>query len=65
MDKWVAHVKGEEGNYEVTVCYGEPSISWGWYGPAKIRLEMNGTLEVGRKRAEQIAAALNAAKYEP
>lgn len=67
MDKqWVAHVKNDEGRlYEVSVCYGEPDPSWGWFGPHKIRMEMNDSLEAAVLRAAKISAALNAAGYDP
>lgn len=64
VDKWVAEVKGGRGSFEVSVCYGKPAASWGWFGPEKIRIEF-GSLEHDKIRAEKIAAALNAAGYVP
>lgn len=67
MDKqWVAHVKNDEGRtYEVSVCYGDPDASWGWFGPEKIRMEMTRSFEDAIAKAQKIAAALNAAGYDP
>ena len=62
--KWVAHIKGEIGSYEVSVCYGAPNVSWGWFGRDKMRIE-GGGLEDARARAEKIAAALNGANFDP
>ena len=65
MDKqWVAEIKGGKGSYEVSVCYGIPDISWGWLGREKIRIE-GGNLEDASTRAAKIAAALNAAEFNP
>lgn len=64
-EQWAAEVKGSDGNFEVSVCYGKPSLSWGWYGPRKIRVEAGGGIAVEKRRAELIAAALNAAGYDP
>jgi hypothetical protein len=65
MDKqWVAHVKIGDGMCEVSVCYGVPAPSWGWFGAEKMRLE-GGTMEDQKARAEKIAAALNAANFIP
>jgi len=64
MAEWVAEAKGSRGSFEVSVCYGKPHASWGWFGPHKIRIE-GGTLEDDKARAEKIAAALNAASYTP
>lgn len=64
MKEWIAHVKGEIGSYEVSVCYGEPGPSWGWFGRDKIRVE-GGGMEDARARAQKIAAALNAAAFDP
>lgn len=65
MDKqWAAHVKDESSGGEVSVCYGLPEASWGWFGREKIRME-GGDLEEQRTRAEKIAAALNAASFDP
>ena len=65
MDKWVAHLKSGDGSFEVSVCYGKPGISWGWFGPSKIRIESFGGMRDDILRARQIAAALNAANYDP
>lgn len=68
MDKqWVAEVKSDPGHsHEVSVCYGEPAASWGWFSREKIRMEDNSsTVEQQRARAEKIAAALNSAAYDP
>lgn len=64
MKEWVAHVKGQIGSYEVSVSYGVPNPSWGWFDRDKIRIE-GGTLEDAKARAEKIAAALNAAAFDP
>lgn len=61
---WVAHIKGDVGSYEISVCYGKPDNSWGWFGPTKMRIE-GGSVEYARARAEKIAAALNAAAFDP
>ncbi len=63
-DQWSAHVKGEPGSYEISVCYGKPNASWGWFGRDKIRIE-GGDFADARDRAEKIAAALNAAGFDP
>ncbi len=62
--QWVAHVKDDRQSYEVSVCYGEPSISWGWFGVDKMKVEGRGR-EDAKVRAEKIAAALNAANFDP
>jgi len=65
MDKqWIAHVKGDKGSYEVSVCYGDPNSSWGWFGREKMRIE-GGNVEDAHARAEKIAAALNVAEFDP
>ena len=62
--QWVAHVKGEPGGFEVSVCYGKPDLSWGWFGRTKMRIE-GGDFADASARAEKIAAALNAAGFDP
>ena len=64
-EQWTAHVKGSEGSFEVSVCYGKPSLSWGWFSRAKLRIEFSGPVEQATWHAERIAAALNAANYNP
>jgi hypothetical protein len=63
--RWAAHIKGEPGHFEVSVCHGKPSASWGWFGPSKLRIESSGYLAQALWRAQQIADALNAAGYDP
>lgn len=64
MKEWVAHTKGGRGSYEISVCYGTPAASWGWFDRDKIRIE-GGTFLEAQARAEKIAAALNAAGFDP
>lgn len=64
-DQWTAHVKGERGSsYEISVCYGPPDRSWGWFGRKKMHIE-GGDFDEAKSRAEKIAAALNAAEFDP
>jgi len=69
IERWTAHVKdgGEHplSAFEVSVCYGTPAVSWGWFNPTKIRIESSGSIKKATWHAEQIAAALNAAGYDP
>lgn len=64
MTEWIAEVKGEPGSYEISVCYGKPNPSWGWFGPDKIRIEHGSFLD-DSERAKRIADVLNAAGYTP
>lgn len=64
MKEWAAHFKIDGASYEVSVCYGDPNPSWGWFGRDKIRVE-DGYFADARARAEKIAAALNAAAFDP
>lgn len=41
------------------------TLSWGWFGPNKLRIERNDGVAESTEAAEQIAAALNAAGYDP
>lgn len=62
---WTAHIKYSPVRYEISVCYGQPDISWGWFGRVKIQIEGERTIDEGKVMAERIAAALNAAGYDP
>jgi hypothetical protein len=67
MDElWVAHVKEDKDNgaYEACVCYGTPTPSWGWFDTSKIAIQGFGVKDA-TIRAQKIAAALNAAEYDP